>query len=288
MEGAVDVVVATSAFGMGIDHPRVRFVLHDSPPGSVDDYYQEIGRAGRDGDRASVTLHYRPEDLSLRRFFSSRALPEDDLVACLAALRAGADTLAATRSRTGLTPRRATAAVNLLVLAGVARRDGRKLRPVGTPEAADVLAGAGRLVRSRERVEQSRVEMMRGYAETSGCRREFLLTYFGEEYAGPCGNCDNCLSGATEEHAAARPSSASEDRDGFSPGAAVVHEAWGEGTVMRVEEDRITVFFEEQGYRTLARDVVMEKGIVEVQEPEGLRVSVGQAAGEPSRRTGRR
>ena len=66
----LDVVVATSAFGMGIDKPNVRFVLHASPPESPDSYYQEIGRAGRDGAPAAAVLFYRPEDLGLRRFFA--------------------------------------------------------------------------------------------------------------------------------------------------------------------------------------------------------------------------
>ncbi|HSN11886.1 MAG TPA: RecQ family ATP-dependent DNA helicase, partial [Propionibacteriaceae bacterium] len=265
-DGEVDVVVATSAFGMGIDHPHVRFVLHDSPPGSLDDYYQEIGRAGRDGKPAAVTLHYRPEDLSLRRFFSSKALPEDDLVACLAALREGTETLGTLRARTGLTPRRATAAVNLLALTGAATRDGTRLHAAGTPAPREVVSEAARLVEARERIEQSRVEMMRAYAETPTCRRELLLSYFGEEYEGPCRNCDNCLSGATEAHRDGHESTAGQEADGFAPGAPVVHEAWGEGTVMRVEDDRITVFFEEQGYRTLDRDLVTEKGIVVVRE----------------------
>ncbi|MBI4899162.1 MAG: RecQ family ATP-dependent DNA helicase [Actinobacteria bacterium] len=266
-DGELDVVVATSAFGMGIDHPHVRFVLHDSPPGSVDDYYQEIGRAGRDGEPAAVTLHYRPEDLSLRRFFSSKKLPEEDLRACLQALGSGADTLAAVRRVTGLGPRAASAAVNLLVLTGALNRQAGKLHPIGSRDPRQVLAEASRLVDARERIERSRVEMMRGYAETQGCRREFLLSYFGEDFAGPCGSCDNCLSGATKAHQSSVSSPSSAGEDGFTPGAQVVHEKWAEGTVMRVEDDRITVFFEEQGYRTLDRELVADRGIVAVREP---------------------
>jgi ATP-dependent DNA helicase RecQ len=122
-------------------------------------------------------------------------------------------------------------------------------------------------VEARERIEQSRVEMMRGYAETLGCRREFLLSYFGEDYTGPCGNCDNCLSGATEAHQNSAGSPSTPAEDGFTPGAQVVHEKWAEGTVMHVEDDRITVFFEEHGYRTLDRELVADKGIVAVREP---------------------
>ncbi len=69
--GDLDVVVATSAFGMGIDKADVRFVVHADAPDSVDAYYQELGRAGRDGAPAQAILHYRPEDLALRRYFAT-------------------------------------------------------------------------------------------------------------------------------------------------------------------------------------------------------------------------
>src|SRR5215212_6577808 len=81
LAGRVDVVVATSAFGMGIDKPDVRFVVHASPPDSLDSYYQQIGRAGRDGDPADVTLFYRTEDLHLQRFLTARGTPEEALEA---------------------------------------------------------------------------------------------------------------------------------------------------------------------------------------------------------------
>jgi ATP-dependent DNA helicase RecQ len=73
MDGDLEVMVATTAFGMGVDKPDVRFVFHHDVPGSVDAYYQEIGRAGRDGLPATAILFYRPEDLSLHRFFASSA-----------------------------------------------------------------------------------------------------------------------------------------------------------------------------------------------------------------------
>ena len=73
MDDESDVIVATTAFGMGVDKPNVRFVLHSEPSESVDSYYQEIGRAGRDGEPADAVLFYRVEDLGMRRFFASGA-----------------------------------------------------------------------------------------------------------------------------------------------------------------------------------------------------------------------
>jgi ATP-dependent DNA helicase RecQ len=92
---------------------------------------------------------------------------------------------------------------------------------------------------------------MRGYAETSGCRRQFLLGYFGEDYPQLCGNCDTCLSGSAA-HYQAEEQQATSSGSGYPVNADVVHREWGAGVVMRHEGDRITVLFEQEGYRTLA------------------------------------
>src|SRR5581483_6740364 len=117
----LDVVVATSAFGMGIDKPDVRFVVHTSVPDSVDSYYQQIGRAGRDDRPAEITLFYRPEDLNLQAFLTSSKVSEDALGEVAQALQehAGPVRLSQLNKRVQVGAALCTKAVNLLEEAGV-------------------------------------------------------------------------------------------------------------------------------------------------------------------------
>jgi ATP-dependent DNA helicase RecQ len=117
------VMVATIAFGMGIDKPDIRFVYHTNIPASLEAFYQEIGRAGRDGQPAVTALCYGLDDIRMRRQFISEDGTDSD----------------------------------------------HQMR------------------------EHKRLDALLGYAEASGCRRQVLLNYFGEDQA-PCGNCDNCIS----------------------------------------------------------------------------------------------
>ena len=260
LAGDLQVVVATSAFGMGIDKPDIRFVVHAQVPESPDTYYQEVGRAGRDGEPASAVLVYRSEDLSLGKFFSGGVPDPADVKAALKAERrfTGAEQgdtqrkgrgdarLKAVKKDTGFGPRKTGRLLNLV----------DEVRQGGGPSGAGKRMTAAVIERAEayRKLENSRVDMMRGYAETDRCRSAYLLAYFGEPADALCGMCDNCRNGVAGEEVAEHAT--------FGLQTRVTHGEFGDGVVTDVEEDRLTVLFEDVGYRTLSLRVVEEQGLL--------------------------
>ncbi|HZR81138.1 MAG TPA: RecQ family ATP-dependent DNA helicase [Candidatus Binatia bacterium] len=250
------IIVATSAFGMGIDKPDVRFVYHYDVTGSLDAYAQELGRAGRDGGPARAKAFYRPQDLSLHRFFAGTGrLSPSDVEAVARAVCDARDGISRRdlQRATGLSQVKTARATSGLEAAGAVRvlASGdvvphRRVAPEGA--AADV-------ARAQERLRRAalwRLEILRTYMETPTCRRRCLLGYFGETTDALCGACDNCDSGLArriEDGAAARARGGS--LAALSVHTWVRHRELGDGLVVDVASDSASIVFPAHGRRTV-------------------------------------
>ncbi len=203
MAGDLPLVIATNAFGMGIDRPDVRFVLHYTMPGTLEAYYQEAGRAGRDGLPARATLIYSPKDTALQeKFIASDSPTADDLRAVHQYLaRAPQTNFDAMERAIGLRQVTARVAVEQLERAGLLKREPYDEFGVMRFQVAPMSEGLLRQIAAQVQARQEHKRKLLGkivsYAETNACRRRVILDYFGDH--GPADAplcCDNDIARA--------------------------------------------------------------------------------------------
>jgi ATP-dependent DNA helicase RecQ len=207
--GETDVVVATNAFGMGIDRADLRFVVHFELPGSLEAYYQEAGRAGRDGEPAECELLFNYADTEIQEFFIKGNNPPAQLIQGLyvflkqhvdqsgqlampvqdMADRLGVDNEMSVRS--ALTVLERSAVIQRSDVPGSRVRRTKLLQMVD-PKALPIDHQA---LKEKENRDRAKLKSLLNYAYSRRCRQATILDYFGDPEAHACVTCDNCLNG---------------------------------------------------------------------------------------------